>query len=134
MAESSPISAPKARKPFMVIPQPRASLTRRLDRDKVGCSIASAQPYARGPNCNVRSAEPGFRHLAMAEKSERNRSKDDAVLGKGQPHRFNAYNAPHEDLREFIKRAEEAGEILRIKGADPQLEMGTLGEIVNHAR
>lgn len=56
------------------------------------------------------------------------------MLEKGQPSRFNAYNSPHEDLREFIKRAEEAGEILRIKGADPHLEMGTLGEIVNHAR
>ena len=56
------------------------------------------------------------------------------MLDKGQPTRFNAYNAPHEDLREFIKRADEAGEILRIKGADPHLEMGTLGEIVNHAR
>src|SRR5215475_7557956 len=57
-----------------------------------------------------------------------------AVLEKGQPRRFNAYNAPHEDLREFIARADEAGEILRIKGADPHLEMGTLGEIVKHAR
>ena len=56
------------------------------------------------------------------------------MLEKGPPQRFNAYNAPHEDLREFIKRAEEAGEIIRIKGADPHLEMGTLGEIVNHAR
>ena len=33
------------------------------------------------------------------------------MLEKGQPNRFNAYNSPHEDLREFIKRAEEAGEI-----------------------
>ncbi|MGH6769544.1 MAG: UbiD family decarboxylase [Xanthobacteraceae bacterium] len=56
------------------------------------------------------------------------------MLEKGQSQRFNAYNSPHEDLREFIKRAEEAGEIVRIKGADPHLEMGTLGEIVNHAR
>ena len=56
------------------------------------------------------------------------------MLEKGQPQRFNAYNSPHEDLREFIKRAEEAGEIVRIKGADWKLEMGTLGEIVNHAR
>ena len=56
------------------------------------------------------------------------------MLDKGQPQRFNAYNSPHEDLREFIKRAEEAGEIVRIKGADWKLEMGTLGEIVNHMR
>src|SRR5436853_414045 len=62
------------------------------------------------------------------------RVRGNAVLEKGQPQRFNAYNSPHEDLREFIKRAEEAGEIVRIKGADWNLEMGTLGEIVNHAR
>ena len=56
------------------------------------------------------------------------------MLEKSKPQRFNAYNHPHEDLREFIKRAEEAGEILRIKGADWKLEMGTLAEIVAHAR
>jgi 3-polyprenyl-4-hydroxybenzoate decarboxylase len=56
------------------------------------------------------------------------------VLEKSKPQRFNAYNHPHEDLREFIKRAEEAGEILRISGADWKLEMGTLAEIVAHAR
>src|SRR6266700_6950958 len=60
--------------------------------------------------------------------------KGPAVLDKGQPQRFNAYNSPHEDLREFIARAERAGEIVRIKGADWKLEMGTLAEIVNHAR
>ncbi len=56
------------------------------------------------------------------------------MLEKGQSPRFNAYNHPHEDLREFIARAEEAGEILRIKGADWNLELGTLAEIVSHAR
>src|SRR5207248_10380413 len=61
-------------------------------------------------------------------------TQGNAVLEKSQPQRFNAYNSPHEDLREFIKRAEEAGEIVRIKGADWKLEMGTLGEIVNHMR
>src|SRR3954452_19105617 len=61
-------------------------------------------------------------------------TKGNAVLEKGKPQRFNAYNHPHEDLREFIKRAEEAGEIVRIKGADWKLEMGTLAEIVSHAR
>ena len=44
---------------------------------------------------------------------------------------FNAYDRPHDDLREFIARAEAAGEIVRIKGADWQLDMGTLAEIVN---
>ena len=47
---------------------------------------------------------------------------------------FNAYDRPHADLREFITRAERAGEIARIKGAHWRLEMGTLAEIVNHAR
>ena len=39
-------------------------------------------------------------------------------------------NRPCEDLREFIDRAERAGELLRIKGVDWNLEMGTLAEIV----
>src|SRR5205807_3461806 len=47
---------------------------------------------------------------------------------------FNAYDRPHRDLREFIARAERAGEIVRIAGADWNLEMGTLAEIVNHGR
>ena len=51
-----------------------------------------------------------------------------------QAQRFNAYDRPHDDLREFIARAERAGEIVRIAGADWKLEMGTLAEIVNHAR
>ena len=51
-----------------------------------------------------------------------------------KPHSFNAYDRPHDDLREFIARAESADEIVRIKGADWKLEMGTLAEIVNHAR
>ena len=51
-----------------------------------------------------------------------------------QAHSFNAYDRPHDDLREFIARAESADEIVRIKGANWKLEMGTLAEIVNHAR
>ncbi len=42
------------------------------------------------------------------------------------------YNRPHRDLREFIERAEREGEILRASGADWDLEMGALAEIVNH--
>jgi UbiD family decarboxylase len=42
----------------------------------------------------------------------------------------NAYNRPHEDVREFIERTERAGELLRIPGVDWKLEMGTLAEIV----
>jgi UbiD family decarboxylase len=47
---------------------------------------------------------------------------------------FGKYNGPHRDLREFIERAEREGEILRAPGADWDLEMGALAEIVNHAR
>ena len=56
------------------------------------------------------------------------------MLEKTQAQSFNAYDRPHRDLREFIARAERAGEIVRIAGADWKLEMGTLAEIVNHAR
>jgi UbiD family decarboxylase len=56
------------------------------------------------------------------------------VLEKSQAQRFNAYDRPHQDLREFIARVEQAGELARIKGADWNLEMGTLAEIVAHAR
>jgi UbiD family decarboxylase len=56
------------------------------------------------------------------------------MLDKSKPHSFNAYDRPHADLREFVARTEEAGELLRVKGADWDLEMGTLAEIVYHAR
>ena len=44
------------------------------------------------------------------------------------------YNRPHSDLREFLERAERAGEIVRASGVDWDLEMGALAEIVNHKR
>ena len=56
------------------------------------------------------------------------------MLEKAQTQTFNAYDRPHQDLREFIARAEAAGEIAHIAGAHWKLEMGTLAEIVNHAR
>src|SRR2546425_168283 len=43
---------------------------------------------------------------------------------------WNDYDRPHSDLREAIDRMERAGELLRIRGADWKLEMGTLAEIV----
>jgi len=43
---------------------------------------------------------------------------------------WNEYAGPHADLREAIERMERAGELLRIRGADWKLEMGTLAEIV----
>jgi UbiD family decarboxylase len=56
------------------------------------------------------------------------------MLDKTEARSFNDYNRPHEDLREFIDRAERAGEIVRIKGADWNLEMGALAEIIYHAK
>src|SRR5712672_1831172 len=56
------------------------------------------------------------------------------MLDTTKPQRYNAYERPHADVREFVERAEQQGELLRIKGADWGLEIGTLGEIVNHAR
>src|SRR5262249_14392353 len=56
------------------------------------------------------------------------------MLAPGETRRFNAYDRPHADLREFLARVESAGELMRIKGADWKLEMGTLAEIVYHQR
>ncbi len=44
------------------------------------------------------------------------------------------YDRPHRDLREFLERAERAGEIVRVPGANWDLEMGGLIEAVNHKR
>jgi UbiD family decarboxylase len=43
---------------------------------------------------------------------------------------YNKYDGPHKDLREFVARAEAQGELLRIRGVDWNLEMGTLAEAV----
>ena len=56
------------------------------------------------------------------------------MLEPSKLRRFNEYDRPHADLREFIDRAEAAGELLRIKGADWNLEMGTLAEIIYHSK
>jgi UbiD family decarboxylase len=41
---------------------------------------------------------------------------------------------PHKDLREFLARADALGEILHVRGAQWDLEMGAVAEIVNHRR
>jgi 4-hydroxy-3-polyprenylbenzoate decarboxylase len=56
------------------------------------------------------------------------------MLAPGEARSFNAYDRPHADLREFLARVEGAGELLRIRGADWKLDMGTLAEIVYHKR
>jgi UbiD family decarboxylase len=47
---------------------------------------------------------------------------------------WNDYDGPHLDLRELLARAEKADEVLHISGADWNLEVGTLAEIVNSSR
>jgi UbiD family decarboxylase len=44
------------------------------------------------------------------------------------------YSQPHADLREFVERAEAEGEILRVAGADWDLELGALAEAATHKR
>src|SRR5262249_58573822 len=56
------------------------------------------------------------------------------VLEKAETQKFNGYDRPHADLREFIAPPQPPDEVVRIGGADWKLEMGTLAEIVNHAR
>jgi 4-hydroxy-3-polyprenylbenzoate decarboxylase len=56
------------------------------------------------------------------------------MLDTTRSQRYNVYDRPHADLREFLERAESAGELMRVKGAETELEMGTLAEIVYHAR
>ena len=46
---------------------------------------------------------------------------------------YNAYDRPHQDLRELLKRAEAANELLTIDGVNWNLEMGTLTEVIHHA-
>ena len=46
---------------------------------------------------------------------------------------YNAYDRPHQDLRELLKRAEAANELLTIDGVNWNLEMGALTEVIHHA-
>lgn len=48
--------------------------------------------------------------------------------------RWLTYDTPHVDLREFIDRADKAGELLHAKGVSWDLEMGALAEAVSHKR
>lgn len=57
---------------------------------------------------------------------------DMTMLGEdGQPQPLIRPRA-HRDLRELVERIDAAGELLRIPGVDPHLELGTLVEIVAH--
>jgi UbiD family decarboxylase len=54
----------------------------------------------------------------------------DAIEQSNQTH----HNAPHEDLRQFLDRAGRANEVLHVQGADWNLEMGAMAELVYHKR
>src|SRR6516165_10799032 len=56
------------------------------------------------------------------------------VLDPAKPRSYNVYDRAHADLREFIERTRAADELLLIKGANWNLEIGALAEIVNHAK
>jgi hypothetical protein len=45
------------------------------------------------------------------------------MLGVSKPKTYNAYDAPHQDLREFVARIEASGESPRVPGAHWDLEM-----------
>lgn len=45
-----------------------------------------------------------------------------------------SHATPHEDLREFIARAEEAGELRTVHGAHWELELGALAELATHSQ
>src|SRR4029434_7947960 len=92
------------------------------------------RPYPSG-SCAINPLATSCDPLPDARRTVRTQlSGRPTMLDKSKPHSFNAYDRPHADLREFVARTEEAGELLRVQGAQWKLEMGTLAEIVNHAR
>ena len=50
------------------------------------------------------------------------------------PIRTGEYAEPHRDLREWLERAENLGELKHISGADWNHEMGAVAEMIYHAR
>jgi UbiD family decarboxylase len=51
-----------------------------------------------------------------------------------KPTGYGAYDAPHRDLREWIERVEQHGELMRVEGVDWNLEMGSVAEMIYHAK
>ncbi|HKN96744.1 MAG TPA: UbiD family decarboxylase [Pseudonocardiaceae bacterium] len=45
---------------------------------------------------------------------------------------YNEYQQPHADLRELLGRIDKLGQLVRVPEADPDLELGTLIELVAH--
>jgi hypothetical protein len=46
---------------------------------------------------------------------------------------YKEYSAPHADLREWLDRTEALGELQKIDGADWNLEIGAVAEMIYHA-
>lgn len=59
-----------------------------------------------------------------------------ATQGKGSDGKsgsgFKQYDAPHQDLREWLDRTESFNELLKVDGADWNLEIGAVAEMVYH--
>lgn len=51
-----------------------------------------------------------------------------------RPDGYGDHDRPHEDLREWLERAEAQGELLRVEGVDWNLEMGSVAEMIYHAK
>ena len=47
---------------------------------------------------------------------------------------YGDYAKPHEDLREWMERCEGLGELMRVDGVDWNLEMGSVAEMIYHAK
>src|SRR6266852_6164376 len=85
-------------------------------------SLRSAAHRSASPSCCAPSSPAGRAWLPMRESRRTEMNKPLRL--------WNEYDRPHADLREAIDRMERAGELLRIRGADWKLEMGTLAEVV----
>ena len=47
---------------------------------------------------------------------------------------YGTFDAPHEDLRDWLERVDGIGELLRVEGVDWNLEMGSVAEMIYHAK
>lgn len=54
-------------------------------------------------------------------------------MSEGEKRQWLHDDRPHRGLQEFIDRAEGAGELLRVKGVNRDLEMGALAEAVSRS-
>src|SRR5499427_9883174 len=77
---------------------------------------------------------PAFAGMTRRKWPPRGDFWSPSMLDVTKQRKYNAYDTPHADLREFLVRIEAAGELVRVPGAHWDLEMGTLAEIVYHAR